>query len=168
MLHALLCWPFELPPLNELYRGKLVLSIILIPFEIFRCSVYMFIRSRRCVTFKNGCFPMLAFWVSSLNEFYTGKLVRSIMLLPFEIFLCKLIYIYIRSRQCVTYKSGCSPLLPFRVISLESTLEWKACTLSNSYTLRYFDDIWIIYWYVTYKKLLPLLPFWVISLESTL
>ena len=24
---ALLCWPFELSPLNELYRGKLVCSI---------------------------------------------------------------------------------------------------------------------------------------------
>ena len=29
------CWHFELSPLNELYRGKLVGSIMLIPFEIF-------------------------------------------------------------------------------------------------------------------------------------
>ena len=29
------CWPFELSPLNELYSGKLVRSITLIPFVIF-------------------------------------------------------------------------------------------------------------------------------------
>ena len=32
---ALPCWPFELSPLNELYRGKHVRSITLIPLEIF-------------------------------------------------------------------------------------------------------------------------------------
>ena len=32
---ALPYWPFELCRLNELYRGKLVCSITLIPFEIF-------------------------------------------------------------------------------------------------------------------------------------
>ena len=32
---ALPFWPFELSSLNELYRGKLVRSITLIPFEIF-------------------------------------------------------------------------------------------------------------------------------------
>ena len=39
MLHArmvaLPCLPFELSPLNELYMGKLVRSITLIPFVIF-------------------------------------------------------------------------------------------------------------------------------------
>ena len=28
------CWPFELSPLNEFYRGKLVRFITPIPFEI--------------------------------------------------------------------------------------------------------------------------------------
>ena len=32
---ALHCPPFELSPLNELYRGKRVRSIAFIPFEIF-------------------------------------------------------------------------------------------------------------------------------------
>ena len=32
---ALPCWPFELSPLNELYRGKLVPSVTLKPYEIF-------------------------------------------------------------------------------------------------------------------------------------
>ena len=32
---ALSGWPFKLSALNELYRGKLVCSMTLIPFEIF-------------------------------------------------------------------------------------------------------------------------------------
>ena len=32
---ARLCWPFELSPLNELYREILVPLITLIPFEMF-------------------------------------------------------------------------------------------------------------------------------------
>ena len=32
---ALPCWPFEISPLNELYSGKLVRSITLIPYENF-------------------------------------------------------------------------------------------------------------------------------------
>ena len=32
---ALPCWPSELSSLNELYRGKLVCSITLIPFVIY-------------------------------------------------------------------------------------------------------------------------------------
>ena len=31
---ALPCWPFQLSPLKELYWGKLLSSITLIPFEI--------------------------------------------------------------------------------------------------------------------------------------
>ena len=31
---ALPCWPFELSPLNVLYRGTLMCSITLVPFEI--------------------------------------------------------------------------------------------------------------------------------------
>ena len=40
------------------------------------------------------------------------------------------------------FKNGCSPLLPFWVISLELTLEWKACALKSYTLLIYFDDIW--------------------------
>ena len=29
------CWPFKLSHLNELYRGNLVRSITLVPYEIF-------------------------------------------------------------------------------------------------------------------------------------
>ena len=32
---ALSCWPFELSPLKDLYRGKLMRPITLIPIEIF-------------------------------------------------------------------------------------------------------------------------------------
>ena len=71
---ALLCWPFELSPLDELYRGKLVRYITLIPSEIFWWYlVYMYIRSRRCVMWKNGCFSLLAFWVISLEWTLKGK-----------------------------------------------------------------------------------------------
>ena len=35
-LVALPCWPFDLSSLNELYRGKPVRSITVIPFEIFK------------------------------------------------------------------------------------------------------------------------------------
>ena len=82
------------------------------------------------------CWP---FELSPLNEFYRGQLVRFITLIHFEIFRWYFVDICIWSRQYVVFKNGCSPLLHFWVISLESTLEWKACAL-NSYTLlRYFD-----------------------------
>ena len=39
MLHAIMVafpsWPFQLSPLNDLYSGKRVHSIILIPLKIF-------------------------------------------------------------------------------------------------------------------------------------
>ena len=82
------------------------------------------------------CWP---FELSPLNEFYRGQLVRFITLIHFEIFRWYFVDICIWSRRYVVFKNGCSPLLHFWVISLESTLEWKACAL-NSYTLlRYFD-----------------------------
>ena len=50
------CCPFELFPLNLLKSGKLVHSITLISFKMFWCYlVSIYIRSRRCVTFKNDC-----------------------------------------------------------------------------------------------------------------
>ena len=43
---ALPCWSFELSPLNNLYGGKLVRSVTLIPFEIFNASLYTNISSQ--------------------------------------------------------------------------------------------------------------------------
>ena len=37
---ALPCWPFELSPLNELYREKLVRLITHIPIEIFGIHIH--------------------------------------------------------------------------------------------------------------------------------
>ena len=106
------CWPFELSPLSELYRGKLVRSITLKPFEFFWWYlVYIYIRSRWCGACKNGCSPCCPFEVFSLNELYRGQLVHSITIIPFDILWWYLVYI-IKSR-CVLCKSDCSLLLPF-------------------------------------------------------
>ena len=65
---------------NALYRGTLVRSINLVPFKIcWWYLAYMYIRSRRCVTCKNGCSPLLSFWIISLEWFYRGKLVSSLI-----------------------------------------------------------------------------------------
>ena len=50
------CCSFELSPLNEVYRGKLVCSVTLLPYETFDdiWYTYIIIRSRRCVACKNG------------------------------------------------------------------------------------------------------------------
>ena len=159
---ALSCWPFDLAPFNELYGGKLMCSITLIPFEIlWWYLVNMYIRSRRCVVCKNDCSPLLAFWLSSLegtlwgkacvlNDFHTiwdiliifGRHVYKtktvchvqewllslfgllsylpwmnfmweITVILFEIFWRYLVYMYIRSRRCASCKNGCSCLVAF-------------------------------------------------------
>ena len=92
---ALPCWYFELSPLNELYSGKLVHLITLIPFEIFGMHV-MYIRSRLNVECKNCSSPLLHFELSPLNQLNRGKFVRSITLIPFEMF----------DDKCYTYISG--------------------------------------------------------------
>ena len=66
------CRPFELSPLNELYRGKLVRSITLRLFEIFM------IFGRRICQVKTRARmvapPWYPFELSPLNELYRGKL----------------------------------------------------------------------------------------------
>ena len=52
---------------------------------IFGIHIY-YIRSRQCVTFKMVASPCCLFELSPLNELYRGKLVRSITLVPFELF----------------------------------------------------------------------------------
>ena len=73
--------PFELSPLNELYRGTLVRLITLLPFEYFDDIWYT------CISGQDGvsrarmiAFPCFHFELSPLNDFYRGKLVRSITL----------------------------------------------------------------------------------------
>ena len=39
----------------------------------------MYIKSRQCVTFKNGCSHLLPIELSPLNELYRGTLVNSII-----------------------------------------------------------------------------------------
>ena len=81
MLHekmvALPCWPFELSPLNELYMGKLVRSIPLIPYEIFDDILYTCISGQDSVS--HARMIALSYWLfesSPLNEFYRGKLYQ--------------------------------------------------------------------------------------------
>ena len=62
---ALPCWPFELPPLNGLYRVKLVRSIPLIPFKI---GIHIYHISVKIVA--SPCCP---FEFSPLNDFYWEK-----------------------------------------------------------------------------------------------
>ena len=44
---ALPCWPFELSPLNELYRGNRVRSITLVPFEMI-IGIHIYQVKRLC------------------------------------------------------------------------------------------------------------------------
>ena len=82
------CCPFELSPLNELYRGKLVHSITLIGFETryFDDIWCTYISGQddvwRAKMVAPPCYP---FEFSPLNELYLEKLVRSITQKPFEI-----------------------------------------------------------------------------------
>ena len=46
---ALPCWSFELSPLNNLYREKLVHSLTLIPFELFNYSLCTSVSSQESV-----------------------------------------------------------------------------------------------------------------------
>ena len=66
---------FELSPLNELYRGKLVRSITLISFEIFLLYI--------CIIGQGGVLhsrivvlPCWTYKLSPLNELYRRKLVN--------------------------------------------------------------------------------------------
>ena len=72
-------WPFELSPLNELYRGKHV--HILMIFGIHVYPVKRVCHMQEWLLCLAGLFEL-----SPLNELYTGKLVRSITLIPLEIF----------------------------------------------------------------------------------
>ena len=75
---ALPCWPFDVSPLNELYRRKLERSITLIPFEIiFGRQVYQ-------VNARMVALPCWPIDLSPLNELYRGHLIRSIALIPQE------------------------------------------------------------------------------------
>ena len=83
---ALLCWHFELSPLNELYRGKLVHSIY--PSRCFDdINWYTYISGQDGVSHSRLVAPSCCpFELSPLNELYRGKLVRPTTLIPFEIF----------------------------------------------------------------------------------
>ena len=84
---ALTCWPFELTPLNEFYRGSMCYQYLLYPLRYFDDIWYT------CISGQDGvsrsrmvALLCLAFELSFLNELYRGKPVRSITLISFEIF----------------------------------------------------------------------------------
>ena len=117
------CWPFELFPLNELYWGKLVRSITLIPLEIF-WLVYMYIRSQDGVQRARMCALSWPFELSPLDELYREKLVHPIFLVSYTLWY--LVYMYVRSRGCVTSKNVCSPnCYPFELTLLNELYRWK-------------------------------------------
>ena len=76
---------FELSPLNELYRGKFVRSITLIPFEMFDDNWYTYISGQEAVSrARMVAPPCCPFELSPLNLLKSGKLVHSITLIPFN------------------------------------------------------------------------------------
>ena len=80
---------FKLSSLNEMYRGKLVRSITLIPFEIFDdiWYTYIYISGQGGVLrAKMVALPYFLFELSPLNELFREKLLRPITLKPFEIY----------------------------------------------------------------------------------
>ena len=79
---------FEFSTLNELYRGKLVRSSCLYPLRYFDDIWYTYIyQVKTACHIQEWLLPLAAFGeLSPLNEFYRGKLVRSITLILFVIF----------------------------------------------------------------------------------
>ena len=148
-------------------------SITLIPFEIFWWYlVYIFIRSRQCVSCSRMVSPLAALlschpWMNLI-----GESLCSLTCTFWDILMIFGIHIYQIKMICLT-QEWLFPLLPFWVISLAWTLERRACAPTVSYTLW---DILLIFGIRTYMSgqdawkndCSPLLLFWVISLEWTL
>ena len=98
--------------------------------------------------------------------------MRSITLIPLEIFWWYLVGMFIRSRQCTAVKNGCPPCCPFELSCLNELYRGKHV---HSITHLPFEIFW---WYLVYicqaktmcsvqEWLLPLATFWAISIEWT-
>ena len=113
------CFFSRLSPLNKFQRENIVRSITLIPFDTFlKYLVDVYVRSRWCVTCKNGWSLLLHFSVISFESFLKWKHCSLVKFIPFEIFKLYVVGICSGSRRYVTYKNGCSPMFPFKLLPL--------------------------------------------------
>ena len=114
------CCPFGIFSLESNLEWKACTFNNLYPRDILMIfGVHIYIRSRWCVAFQNGCFRLLPFELSPMNELYRGKLVRSITLIPLEIF-DDIWYAFILGQDDMSHaRMVAPPCYPFQLSSYE-------------------------------------------------